>query len=68
METLEKMKILMEKISIDTHKLFNKGNFSASKRARKNTQELRDLIVAYRKEVLNEGKKQLLLKKIKKGK
>lgn len=57
METLLKMKDLVEKISIDTHKVFEKGNRSASIRARKNAQEIKKLISAYRKEILEEIKK-----------
>lgn len=57
METLLKIKDLIEKISIDTHKVFNKGNKSASVRARKNAQEVKMLLSQYRKEILNEVKK-----------
>ena len=54
METLLKIKELIEKISIDTYKVYNKGNKSASIRARKNAQELKELITPFRKEVLDE--------------
>lgn len=57
METLIKMKDLVEKISIDTRKVFEKGNRSASIRARKNAQEIKNLISTYRKEILEEIKK-----------
>lgn len=57
METLLKMKDLVEKISIDTRKVFEKGNKSASIRARKNAQEVKNLISTYRKEILEEIKK-----------
>lgn len=57
METLVKMKDLVEKISIDTRKVFEKGNRSASIRARKNAQEIKNLISTYRKEILEEIKK-----------
>jgi len=57
METLLKMKDLVEKISIDTHKVFEKGNRSASIRARKNAQEIKVLISQYRKEILEEIKR-----------
>jgi hypothetical protein len=57
METLKKIKDLVEKMSVDTHKVFDKGNRSASIRARKFAQELKILIGVYRKEVLEEIKK-----------
>ena len=56
METLLKIKELVEKMSIDTVKV-KKGNKSASIRARKNAQELKELITPYRKEILDEIKK-----------
>lgn len=58
METLLKIKELVEKISIDTYKVFKKGNKSASIRARKNALELKDLITPFRKEILEEITKQ----------
>jgi hypothetical protein len=54
METLFRIKELIEKISIDTNKVFKKGNRSASIRARKHAQELKELITPFRKEVLDE--------------
>jgi hypothetical protein len=57
MDTLNKIKVLVEKMSIDTQKVFEKGNRSASIRARKNAQELKMLIAIYRKEILEEIKK-----------
>jgi hypothetical protein len=57
METLKKIKDLVEKMSVDTQKVFDKGNRSASIRARKNAQELKTLIGVYRKEVLEEIKR-----------
>jgi len=56
METLQKMKELIEKISIDTEKVVTKGNRSASTRARKFAQELKSLIPQFRKELLEKGK------------
>lgn len=53
METLFKIKELIEKISIDTDKALKKGNRSASIRARKNAQELKELITPFRKEILD---------------
>lgn len=57
METLKTIKDLVEKMSIDTAKVYEKGNHSASIRARKYAQELKDLLKIYRKEILNEIKK-----------
>lgn len=57
METLKKIKELVEMMSVDTQKVFNKGNHSASIRARKHAQELKLLIPQYRKEILEEIKK-----------
>jgi hypothetical protein len=57
METLKKIKDLVEKMSVDTQKVFVKGNRSASIRARKHSQELKSLIGVYRKEILEEIKR-----------
>jgi|TARA_B100001093_G_C26773613_1_gene991321 hypothetical protein len=57
METLVRIKELVEKMSVDTHKVFDKGNRSASIRARKYAQEIKNLISVYRKEVLDEIKR-----------
>lgn len=57
METLKQIKDLIEKISIDTTKVYEKGNHSASIRARKNAQEVKDLIKVFRKEILEEMKR-----------
>jgi predicted transcriptional regulator len=57
METLLKMKDLIERISVDTRKVFEKGNKSASIRARKNAQEIKKIISQYRKEILEEIKR-----------
>jgi hypothetical protein len=57
METLKKIKDLVEKMSVDTHKVFDKGNRSASIRARKHAQELKAMIGVYRKEILEEIKR-----------
>jgi len=56
METLDKIKKLVEEMSIDTGKVFNKGNKSASIRARKNAQEIKLLLGQLRKEILEEIK------------
>jgi hypothetical protein len=57
METLKKIKDLVEKMSVDTTKVYEKGNRSASIRARKYAQELKTLIATYRKEILEEIKR-----------
>lgn len=57
METLQKIKELVEKMSVDTQKVYEKGNRSASIRARKYAQEIKQLIGMYRKEILEEMKK-----------
>jgi hypothetical protein len=57
METLKKIKDLVELLSVDTNKVFEKGNRSASIRARKYAQEIKELIPQYRKELLQEIKK-----------
>lgn len=57
METLRKIKELVEKMSVDTQKVYEKGNRSASIRARKYAQEIKLLIAQYRKELLEEIKK-----------
>lgn len=62
METLRKLKDLMEKMSADTYKVYEKGNHSASIRARKYAQEIKEMIIDYRKEILDEIKKHDALK------
>jgi Txe/YoeB family toxin of Txe-Axe toxin-antitoxin module len=57
METLKKIKDLVEKMSVDTHKVYEKGNRSASIRARKYAQEIKQLIGTYRRDILEEIKK-----------
>jgi len=58
METLDKVKKLVEDMSIDTRKVYEKGNRSASIRARKNAQEIKTLLGQFRKEILEEIKRQ----------
>jgi bisphosphoglycerate-dependent phosphoglycerate mutase len=58
MDTLNKIKELVEKMSVDTTKVYQKGNRSASIRARKHAQEIKELIPYFRKEILNEIKRQ----------
>jgi len=57
METLDKIKKLVEEMSIDTDKVFNKSNRSASIRARKYAQQIKLLLGDFRKEILAEIKK-----------
>lgn len=57
METLNKIKELVEKMSVDTQKVYKKGNRSASIRSRRYAQEIRELITPFRKEILTEIKK-----------
>ncbi len=57
METLGKIKDLVEKMSVDTHKVYDKGNRSASIRARKYAQEVKSLIASFRREILDEIKR-----------
>ena len=56
METLEKIKVLTETLSVDVTKIF-KGNNSAGTRARKSAQELKALLQSLRSEILVERKK-----------
>jgi hypothetical protein len=57
METLEKIKELTEVLSVDATKFF-KGNNSAGTRARKTSQELKDMLQTLRKEILESRKKE----------
>lgn len=57
MDTLKKIKDLVEKMSVDTQKVYDKGNHSASIRSRKYAQEIKQLIGVYRREILEEIKR-----------
>lgn len=57
MDTLKQIKDLVEKMSVDTQKVYEKGNRSASIRARKYAQEIKQLISVYRREILDEIKR-----------
>jgi len=57
METLKKIDELFMNMKVDTEKVYLKGNRSASIRARKYAQEIKQLIGVYRKEILDEMKK-----------
>lgn len=56
METLEKIKVLTEQLSIDAGKFYSSGNKSAGTRARKHAQELKALLQELRREILDERK------------
>jgi hypothetical protein len=55
MDTLEKIKTLVEQLSVDTTKFYN-GNKSAGTRARKICQELKGEVQNLRKDILNQTK------------
>lgn len=57
MDTIEKIKELLELMSVESDKLFNKGNHKAGTRARKYAQEIKALLSDFRKNVLDEIKK-----------
>lgn len=56
-DIIENMKILMDDIYEDTYKIFLNGNYSAGKRARKNSHILKNTILEFRKIILAEMKK-----------
>lgn len=56
METLEKIKVLIETISLESSKFYEKGNKSAATRARTAAQELRELLKTFRGEILDAKK------------
>jgi hypothetical protein len=58
METLEQIKTLVETLSAETTKFYTKGNHSAGTRARKNAQELKELMQVLRKEILAHNKEE----------
>ena len=55
METLEKIKVLVETLSVDTNK-FYAGNKSAGTRARKTSQDIKALLQTLRTEILQSKK------------
>lgn len=57
MESLQSIKGLVEKMSVDTEKVYKKGNRSASIRARKYAQEIKEIIKVFRKDILEEMKR-----------
>jgi hypothetical protein len=56
METLEKIKSLVETLSNESTKFYEKGNKSAATRARGAAQELRELLKTFRGEILGAKK------------
>jgi len=56
METLGKIKELVENLSVDAAKFFEKENKSAGIRARKEAQQLKGLCQDLRKEILEANK------------
>jgi len=57
METLQKMKELMDQIMIDSQKCFEKGTFSRGRAARLQLSELAKLSKLARAEILEQMKK-----------
>lgn len=57
METLARIKDLIEKMSVETQKVYTRGNRSASVRARKHAQEVKSLLSVYRREILQQIRK-----------
>lgn len=57
METLDKIKLIIEELTTDVTK-FYKGNKSAGTRARKQAQELKALLQQLRVEIISEKKKE----------
>lgn len=56
METLAKIKELVNLLEVDTTKFFVKGNDSAGTRARKTSQEIKSLLQELRNEIIIERK------------
>jgi|TARA_R110000803_G_scaffold124028_5_gene191855 hypothetical protein len=56
METLTKIKEMVESLSVDMAKFHEKANKSAGVRARKTAQEVKSLCQDLRKEILEESK------------
>ena len=54
--TIQKVKTLVETLSVDVEK-FNNGNNAAGTRARKTSQEIRELMKTLRSEILEARKK-----------
>jgi hypothetical protein len=57
METLDKIKSLVETMSAESTKFYEKGNKTAGTRARTAAQELKELLKTFRGEILEARKK-----------
>jgi hypothetical protein len=57
MEILQRIKELVELMSTEAYKVYEKKNHSASIRARKYAQEIKNLLGDFRKEILDASKK-----------
>jgi hypothetical protein len=57
METLQTIKNLVEAMSVEADKVFEKGNRSAATRTRKYAQDIKNLLGQFRKEILEAAKK-----------
>tara|TARA_R110002167_G_scaffold35070_4_gene111921 strand:- start:1161 stop:1334 length:174 start_codon:yes stop_codon:yes gene_type:complete len=57
METLTKIKEMVESLSVDMTKFYEKDNKSAGVRVRKSAQAIKGLCQVIRKEILEETKK-----------
>jgi hypothetical protein len=57
MEKIQKIKELIELMSVEADKVYNKRNRSAATRARKYAQDIKNLLGEFRKDVLEESKK-----------
>ena len=55
--TIQKVKTLVESLSVDVDKFYNKGVNAAGTRARKTSQEIRELMKTLRSEILEARKK-----------
>lgn len=53
METLEKIRELVDNMTVDGIKFFTKGNNSAGIRARKTAQEIKELLKKFRSEIVD---------------
>ncbi len=58
METLEQIKLLVNTLTEEATKFYDKGNKSAGTRARKSAQEIKDLMQTLRKEILAHSKEE----------
>jgi len=58
METLEQIKLLVNTLTEEATKFYDKGNKSAGTRARKSAQEIKDLMKTLRKEILAHSKEE----------